>query len=158
MLKSILFFLCMTMMMTATAHADFSNVESALQKLKSYKSTFFADVHEQEMLEQQLGEKGKGPSAADKKVVDLYSDISAAVGTEMQQKQWSTELLAEIFRLTCLSLSNDNNWMIARDLVPLYQKDKSAFMQQLKKLPTKDAKNLQEAVENANREQQEGNG
>jgi hypothetical protein len=88
----------------------------------------------------------------------MYKDISAAVGTEMQQKQLNMELLGEIFRLTCLSLNNDTNWMIGSDLLPLYHKDKATFEQQMKSLPKKDAKNLKEAIENAEREQQDGNG
>ena len=146
------------MLMATAALANFPSVETALQKLKTYNSTFFADVNEQRMLEKQLGEKDKGISAADKKVVEMYGDIDSAVGTEMQQKQWSIELLNEIFRLTCLSLNNESDWMIAKDLLPLYQKDKSAFEQQMKSLPKQDANNLKKAIENAVREQQDGNG
>ncbi len=156
MLKIFIYF---TFILSSVAMADFNSSTEVLQKLKTYKPTFFSEIHDLETAADMAGNAYKNhDSPAEKKQIEFYQDVIAAIDFVEKQSRWDLKIVNEIFRLSCLSLDNDPSWMIARNLLPLYHKDPKVFILQMRSLPASDAKNLEQAIKNADQESKEGNG
>lgn len=90
-------------------------------------------------------------------LADIVAKVDDAVKYASTQKT-STEALKEIVRVSAITLQHDDSAAVADVLIPLYKKDLKAFKKALKTLPKSDADSLLKSVQDAIKEEKNGNG
>ncbi len=160
-MKELKLILILTTLLSLSALAEFKETKDALAKMQSYGPTYFADARDEAILKE-ISANAVGPAASpsttDDKIDVVYEDLEDAVKLLVTQKKTDDVLLDEVLRVASLSLDNDPTWFAGEVILPLYKKDKAAFTEALKKLSTKNARNLEEAVKNSASEETKGNG
>lgn len=139
------FLLLLTFSFALPSFAEFKNPDEAVQKLKSYRSSDFADDAEKEKREETTKE------------TELYDDLFDAVKfTETHAPD--DEFLKALVGAASLALKEDPSWYAGEVVAPVYKKNKKAFDKALKSLPPQDAADIKEAIQNSEREKKSGNG
>lgn len=128
--------------LTAQAQTEFKTAQDAVKKLKT---------HDAEKLKSAVGED------RDKIEDDLIDDLEGAVEFAKKNKV-DAEFLKVVVAAASLSLKNDPSIYAAEVVAPLYRKDKKAFQEALKSLSKKDSGDLEEAIQDKEKEDKLGNG
>ena len=127
------------------AGAEFKSGKEAIQKLKSYTA---------ENIKPKQDRKTDSVALTEDEIFDRLAD---AVEVALVEKG-NLPLREEIYRVAVMMLKYDPTQYAGELVLPLYVQDKKLFLEETKKLPTDDRKLLIEAVENSNREKNEGHG
>ncbi|QDK36992.1 hypothetical protein [Bdellovibrio sp. NC01] len=90
-------------------------------------------------------------------LADLVAKVDDAVKYATVEKA-SSEALTQIVRVSAITLKHDDSAAVADVLIPLYKKDLKAFKKALKTLPKSDADSLLKSIQDAIKEEQNGNG
>lgn len=153
MLKAILI---LTTLLSLSALAEFKSTNDAIEKMRSYSPTYFAEIRD-EATQAEDNEEAQDVVTEDK-MDTFFIDLEGAIKLLTTQKKIDPVLYEEVLRVASLSLDNDPTWFAGDLVLPLYKKDKEFFTENLKKLSEKSARNLEEAVKNSALEDAEGNG
>ena len=129
------------------AMAAFYDVREAIEKLQAAKVDSLITVTEETKL-----------SEEDMKAQDkAFAALEAAVATAVKESG-TEELQDEILKATVVLLKKDPTQYAGEVILPLYEKNKKSFLNNLKKLSGSDAKLVEGAVKDAARQKKIGDG
>ncbi|WP_374029853.1 hypothetical protein [Bdellovibrio bacteriovorus] len=103
--------------------------------------------------------KAKDDEAVSEKTTEMLKTIEDTVDLATKGKEKvSADVLQQLARVAVLTFEADPSLAAAELLLPLYKKEKKAFDKAMRTLPSKDNKSLKDALKDADREDEEGNG